>query len=172
MPLPDPTPFLTGLFNLLEQTPGQFDHLYLDHICYRVTSTPEYERLRTELSGANRLLIESNIGGRPIATFHLSHPFSFRGREISVLELPAPKMGSPYANGYEHVELVTDRPLIDFVVALTDDFGIDQKQLDTAGMKKARNRDVRLELAAGVSVKFHERSLAEVIATELSATNN
>lgn len=168
MPLPSPNAFLKRLFSELEPVNGQVDHLYLDHICYRVMTNEEYFVLREELVANNELLVESQIGGRPIATFRLQQPFVFRNRQIEILELPAPKSGSAYPTGFEHVEFVTDRPLETFVPFLTDSLGIDPATIDRSGLDKISNRDLRVRLFPGVNVKFHERSLAEVIAEENS----
>ncbi|OAV44788.1 VOC family protein [Lewinella sp. 4G2] len=166
MSLPDPQNFLTQLFAALEKVPGQFDGFELDHLCYRVGDWEEYVALRDALLLENELLTESQIGGRPIAVFRLSDPITFRGRSIEVLELPAPKPGSAYPSGYEHVEFVIDTPLADFEWRLTDHLGFPATYIDRKGLNKSINPDLRLRLPDGLSVKFHEQSLADVIAFE------
>lgn len=169
MSLPSPANFLRQLFVDLEPTPGTFDHLFLDHICYRVESISRYEHLRDELLGeGNELLVESPINGRRISTFRLREPFLFRRRSIDLLELPEPKPGSPYPEGYEHVEFVTDQPLTNFADWLQEEVGRPAAGLDTSGVNKARNPDLRLRLPSGYSVKFHEQALDQVIAEELA----
>ncbi|MEL7163075.1 MAG: VOC family protein [Bacteroidota bacterium] len=167
MSLPAPQAFLAALFTDLEPTPGALDHLFLDHICYRVTSTKRYESLRDALlTDGHELLVEGPINGRRISTFRLQSPIRYAAREIPLLELPEPKPGSPYPEGYEHVEFVTARPLAEFIPWLTEHLGIPTTELDRKGMAKKSNADVRVRLGEGRSVKFHERSLAEVIAEE------
>lgn len=168
MILPSPTPFLEKLMAHLEPTPGALDHLFLDHLCYRVETMDAYEELRDELLTENELLVESIIGGRRIATLKMKTPFPFRGRDIPLLELPEPKAGSFYAEGWEHVEFVTDRPLPDFEDWLIKQLRISADELDRSGLNKTRNADLRLRLADGLSAKFHERSLEEVIRKELA----
>ncbi|WP_273447539.1 VOC family protein [Neolewinella agarilytica] len=168
MPIPSPTPFLEKLLNHLEPTPGFLDQLFLDHLCYRVETVDSYVRLRDGLTTENELLVEGLIGGRRISTFKMKTPFLFRGREIPLLELPEPKDGSFYAEGWEHVEFVTDRPLTDFANWLVAELGIVPKAIDRSGMNKARNADLRLRLPDGLSVKFHEQSLEAVIREELA----
>jgi len=168
MPIPSPTPFLEKLMAQLEPTPGALDHLFLDHLCYRVKTVDTYLELRNELLTENELLIEGLIGGRRISTFRMKSPFHFRGRAIPLLELPEPKAGRFYAEGWEHVEFVTDRPLPAFADWLSTKLGIPEEKHDLSGMDKARNADLRLRLADGLSVKFHERSLEEVIREELA----
>ncbi|MEO0731274.1 MAG: VOC family protein [Bacteroidota bacterium] len=164
MPLPSPTDFLNQLFTDLEPTPGVLDHLFLDHICYRVATIARYVALRDELLAAgNELLVESPINGRRISTFRLKSPIVHGRRHIPLLELPEPKIGSPYPEGYEHVEFVTDRPLADFLPWISQHLGT---PIDRKGLAKAHNADVRIHLSGKRSVKFHERSLEEIIIEE------
>ena len=55
-----------------------------DHICYRCTSVAEYRSVCALLAEPHvgQLLIESMIGGRPIATFLLTKPMLFRNLTI------------------------------------------------------------------------------------------
>ncbi|MEM9259075.1 MAG: VOC family protein [Bacteroidota bacterium] len=169
MLLPSPTNFLRQLFRDLEPTSGAFDHLFLDHLCYRVESVSRYENLRDELlKDGNELLVESPINGRRISTFRLRAPFQFGERSIDLLELPEPKVGSPYSEGYEHVEFVTDRSLDAFATWLLKEIGVPTEQLDLSGINKEHNPDLRLRFTSGSSVKFHEQALDQVIAEELA----
>ena len=99
-----------------------------DHVCWRTETWEEYEELVGSLkeykdnknkNGCCELLIESNIGGRPIATFSLHQGIIVppratasasmkrsSSRSIHVIEIPAPKEGSFYKRGLEHVEFV------------------------------------------------------------------
>lgn len=165
--LPEPTAFLDRLLAELPGQPGAFDQLLLDHLCYRVATTAEYETLKKALLADHELLVESLINGRRIATFRMAEPFRYRGREIDLLELPEPKPGSHYATGWEHAEFVTDRPLADFEHWLTGEQGVAAAAIDRTGLTKPINADIRLRLAGGLSVKFHELPLGEVIRLEL-----
>lgn len=165
--LPDHHPFLDRLFTALEAFPGSLDHLFLDHICYRVETVAAYERLRDLLAAENELLVEGLIGGRRIATFKLAEPLVYHQRLIPLLELPEPKDGSFYEEGWEHVEFVTDRPLAEFAQFAPALLSATATGFDRKGMKKARNADLRVKLGHGLNVKFHERSLEEVIAEEM-----
>lgn len=166
--LPDHTPFLKQLFSTLEPVPGTLDQLQLDHLCYRVETQKQYETLKSDLLAENELLVESPINGRRIATFRMATPFRFQKREIWLLELPEPKAGSPYPEGWEHVEFVTDRPLEAFAEWMVDHLGVDAEDIDRSGMSKPLNADLRLRLEGGLSVKFHELALDVVIRIELA----
>lgn len=167
--LPDHVPFLDRLFARLEARPGTLDHLFLDHLCYRTETVADYEQLRDALAAKHTLLVESLIGGRRIASFRLATPLSYCARSIPLVELPEPKAGSFYATGWEHAELVTDGPLPAFTERLPALLAVGPEAFDRRGLTKARNADLRVKLGNGMSVKFHERSLAEVIAEELDA---
>lgn len=159
MELPDPSIFLRKLFAAVEADGIATSALVLDHVCYRVETLARYAEWKDHLSKNGRLLGEPLIGGRPIATFKMNEPFMFEGRAIDVIELPAPKNGSPYAEGYEHAEFVVGMdPCVfaDRYPSLT---------WDLSGAKKPLNADVRLSYDS-FSVKFHERSLEDVIALE------
>ncbi len=155
----DAAPFLRKLFAALAESGVHVSRFPLDHLCYRVENDKRYQELRNELDREGVLLGENPIGGRPIATFRLNRPFLFEGRSIDVMELPAPKPGSPYPEGYEHAEFVVTEDLLEFTKCYP------QLAWDISGIDKSINADVRLRFK-DFSVKFHRRALAEVIAYE------
>ena len=149
-------PFLDALFACIKADKIDVSQLELDHICYRVATEESYQEMKAFLEKKATLLSETMINQRPICSFRLSEPLMYKKRAIWVLELPSPKAGSPYAEGFEHVEFVVNEPLDVFVQRhqyLT---------FDTKGFSKKVNRDVRRQYACG-SVKFHEHSLEYVI---------
>lgn len=151
--------FLKAIFDNLERLAVDVGDFILDHICYRVETEARYKALKESLSDIGTLLGESIINGRLISNYKLYEPIKFRGREISVFELPAPKKGSHYSEGYEHVEFVTPFTLEE-LMSKHPELHFDKKDLG-----KARNRDIRLSFG-NISVKFHEQSLEQVIAGE------
>ncbi|EQC42212.1 hypothetical protein SDRG_01050 [Saprolegnia diclina VS20] len=95
----------------------------LDHVCYRCEEEAEYTHLaRTVLPTMATLLVESEVGGRPIATFklHAAIPLA-GGRSVDVLEVPMPKRGSFYKRGLEHAEIVVPYDLVQFIKAQKND---------------------------------------------------
>ncbi|MEN0003015.1 MAG: VOC family protein [Bacteroidota bacterium] len=150
------TPFLNQIMNALKADQINVASLELDHICYRVETFTRYEELKEALALFGVLLAESQIGGRPIATYKLHEPIRFREREIWCLELPAPKAKTPYMEGFEHVEFVINEPFDVFMNAHP------QVQFDTKGMHKAVNADIRV-CYPSCCVKFHHHSLEYVI---------
>ena len=154
--LGDPSIFLQNISDQLEAKKINVTDYELDHICYRVSSLDRYHELKKTLNEFGDLLIESKINGRAISTFRLNNSIGFKGREIWCLELPAPKSGSNYQEGFEHVEFVISEPLEDFLLRFPNiDF-------DLKGLSKKVNSDVRIKFG-DLSVKFHRQSLEYVI---------
>ena len=157
-----------------------------DHVCYRIETQGSYDKLVESLRADTKswkLLIESLVGGRPIATFELLSPITCRhDRKISVIEIPSPKAGSPYSEGLEHVEFVltkasgepyTRSPANDVLhQSVFENFMTSHDNLNWSSKAKSKdiNPDVSLKLeleSFGIcSVKFHLMPLAEVIEYE------
>ncbi|MCB9080870.1 MAG: VOC family protein [Lewinellaceae bacterium] len=154
--LENPRPFLEVMLARLQGDHITVQGLTIDHLCYRVATQERYWALRQQLGAWGNLLAETPVAGRPIATFQLHQPIVFEGFEIPCLELPAPKSGSPYAEGFEHFEMVVDKPLEEWLMQYPT------IPFDLSDFNKPLNRDVRIRYPEG-SVKFHENSLHYVI---------
>jgi len=100
--LGSPSNFLDKLFGYLSEKKIAVSNFELDHICYRVETEERYQALKIALSNLGELLTESQIGGRVIASIKLNDPIIYKNRKIEVVELPAPKQGSFYKEGFEH----------------------------------------------------------------------
>lgn len=157
--LPSPHSFLHQLLTALRKEGIPVEDLELDHLCYRVDRMERYHAMKEVLARHGRLLGEHVIGGRPIATYALAVPIVFEERRIHVVELPAPKPGSPYAEGWEHAEFVVPEALETFMARSP------LAQWDVSDLHKPVNADVRLR-SGGISAKFHRQALADVIAAE------
>lgn len=161
--LNDIEPFIANINRGIDEL--SIDRAYLtqmDHVCYRVETEARYGELKERLSQVAIFLSESVVSSRVITTFEFKDPLHVAGWEIPFLELPAPKNGSPYAEGLEHVEFVVrDGDLDAFQAAhpqLADIFS-------HKGMSKKINPELGLK-AAGISVKFHKIPLGEVVRLE------
>ena len=160
---------------------------YADHVCWRTETKVEYNDLIASLNkhpGAT-LLIESIIGGRPIATFKLHEGITCcsNRRIITVLEIPSPKEGSFYSTGLEHVEFTLGTEGVDCTSPIND---INHQSKLQAFMEehpeiknwneKALTKDVNPDVSIKIdlpefgicSVKFHLLPLEKVIEYELS----
>ena len=148
--------FLSHIFHTLETLKIDVSRLELDHLCYRVETWERYETLKKMLETEAELLKETMINGRPICTYKLKDPIRYEAREIWVLELPAPKEGSPYQEGFEHVEFVIDTSFAEFMNLYP------HISFDTKAMGKTINPDIGIEHDCA-RVKFHQKSLEYVV---------
>ncbi|MFT3884408.1 MAG: VOC family protein [Flavobacteriales bacterium] len=153
----DPRAFLDRLFAALTADGVDVNGSELDHLCYRVASAERYDALKKDLADRGGLLSETLIGGRPIASFLLHRPMRYHDRLIAVIELPAPKPGSPYPEGFEHAEFVVGEDPRMFARRYP------QLTWDLSDADKPINAVVRLRYE-GFSVRFHRHALAHVIA--------
>ncbi|WP_275907551.1 VOC family protein [Aeromonas sp. 5HA1] len=152
-------PFVCQLLAELDQLAVHVNNINVDHLCYRAASLAEYQKLNAELATQGTLLVEGMIGGRPIATYQLHQSVLCGHVSVPCIELAAPKPGRNHQAGLEHIELVV--PSLHELVAAYPDL-----PFKTANIDDLRNPDVGLMLASG-QIKFHLRSLAEVIEEEL-----
>lgn len=156
--------FLRHLFAQLGQHQVDLQpHWSIDHLCFRVQSLDSYEQRKADFLAFGRLLIESEVNGRMIATYKLLEPVKFGNYQIDLVELPAPKPGKQTIEGFEHVEVIVDEPF----EKLIDKYS--HLRLDTGGLKKAFNQELEIELQ-GCALKFHPLSLESVIELEKNQT--
>ena len=140
---------------------------FLDHICYRCATESEYSSVKSLLFSLGELLVEQPIAGRLISTFKLYKPIVSGNRFIPLVELPAPKRGSDYQSGLEHVEFVLPAE-----VSLNEYMKMHPSaNWDQRGINKPSNPDIRLDFE-GYSIKFHKQPLEIVIANELIASKS
>jgi len=157
--LPSPIPMLDALFAGLQER-GISTALPCDHVCYRVETEARYEEVCAALATRNTLESEALVGGRKISTFRLTTPYRYKGHTIDALEIPAPKSGSAYKEGWEHAEFVTGAPLASFMAQHIS------LPFNTRAIDKPLNPEISLQITPAYAVKFHPTSLLEVIAVE------
>lgn len=100
-----------------------------------------------------------------IATYKLFNPIHYAGRVIDVIELPSPKKGSYYPTGWEHVEFVVKDLLLENMMKKYRTLS-----WKTSGLNDYRNPTVAIALDDGLSVKFHTKTLQNVIEEEQNMT--
>ncbi len=157
--------FLEQLFADLERHQIEIKKSWeIDHLCYRVESENRYQTIKAFFASSHKLLVESLVGGRLIATFKLSEPIVFRDWSISVVEVPAPKKNKIVKEGFEHIEVVTDLSFSELAEKYK------HLPLDKNGL--AKNFNPELEIMLGErNIKFHHMSLEKVIEIETSTSN-
>lgn len=132
----------------------------LDHVCYRVDSLENYRFVKQVIAREAKLLSEALIGGRPIATYKLEVPLVYESRKIFLVEIPSPKLGRPYPNGFEHAEFVINEAFENLAARYP------KLNFDFSGTRKDLNPELALFLGEGLSVKFHHASLEKIIELE------
>lgn len=137
--------------------------IQMDHLCYRVETTDRYYELKEKLQETAELVAENQVNGREITTFEFDTPLQAEGWIVPYLELPAPKEGSPYQEGLEHVELVTVGSLDRFLQRHSN------LSFTREGMGKLINPEASLKTDR-LSVKFHEQPLGAVARIEKRLT--
>lgn len=152
--------FLRHLFAQVQQNGLELKpHWSIDHLCFRVQSLESYEQHKLDFAQFGRMLIESEVNGRMIATYKLAEPVVHGSYHIDVVELPAPKAGKKTIEGFEHVEVVVDEPFEKLMAKYS------YMDLDSGGLKKAFNQELEVEME-GCALKFHPLSLESVIELE------
>jgi len=135
------------------------------HIGYRCISPNNYDRKKIELAATDLALLgEVKIGGRSISTWkHQSKTFA--NQSPFILELIAPKLANHYSEGLQIVALLLptqDRQTLNHLALISPDL------FDTSGLDNQLNPHVEISLDNGNVVKFHIKSLENVIAIEKS----
>lgn len=151
--------FLNQVFKDLKSTPINVDELELDHICYRVETNERYQELKIIMQEISDLISENIISNRPISTFKLNKPIEYKDRDIWIIEIPAPKEGSFYPEGFEHAEFVINQELHSFMSLYPD------IEFNTKSITKTINPEISLKLRK-TKIKFHEMSLERVCEIE------
>lgn len=135
------------------------DFVQLDHICYRTTSIENYQQKKKQFNRVGKLLGETMVNNRPIATIRLYEPIRHGKWRVDAVELPAPKAGAQHAEGLEHGEFVLYDDIPTFL----------QKYPDKEFNLKAADRGINPEIGFKLNkyaVKFHLLSLPVVVFLE------
>lgn len=151
--------FLDKVFKQIEKANIELKHWEIDHICYRTTSEKNYIESKNYFSTLGELLIESEVGGRQIATYKLENPIKYKSYNIPLVEVPAPKAGKITPEGFEHIEIVIDCSFDEILNQYP------QCRFDKKGMDKNLNPELEIEFT-DCAIKFHHKSLEEVIKIE------
>lgn len=154
--------FLSDVEDKLKESHINLDFCTIDHLCYRVSNEDEYFLYKNEFAKLGELLIESEVGGRNIATYKLHESIIYKKAIIDVIEVPAPKVNNRYALGFEHAEFVIAESFDDLIKEYS------RLKFDVSGASKSLNPELRLSFDNGVSIKLHHQSLEEVIRIEKS----
>lgn len=151
--------FLLNLSEKLLQAGIPVGDLKCDHLCFRVSTVEEYNFYKAALVDHATLLTEAMVNGRLISTLRLFSAFQVGSHEVSLLELPAPKAGTPYSTGFEHAEFV----IAECFLAFRSKYP--HLNFVEAG-NQTLNPELCLKLGQRAQAKFHHLSLDRVIELE------
>lgn len=151
--------FLQKLTVELSEKGIQVDLLQCDHLCFRVEKLNEYSFYKNALLCHGKLLTEALVNGRAISTFLLGSPFKTNDHEVSLIELPSPKSGSPYETGFEHAEFVIKDGFKEFSAK-------HPKLSFFESGNRTLNPELCLKLGNGKQAKFHHAPLDRIIEIE------
>lgn len=152
--------FLCKIDNFISSRGLELGLEQIDHLCFRVTNESEYQDYKVFLQSHARLLVESLVGGRAIATYKLKNAICYKSLKVKIIELPRAKENNSYILGFEHAEFVIEKSFETFTLAYPDlDF-------DFRGIGKTINPELRVKLPGGISIKLHHQSLEQVIEEE------
>ncbi|MBS1985039.1 MAG: VOC family protein [Bdellovibrionales bacterium] len=157
--------FVEDLLVRLERARVNVAAFPLDHLCYRVETLTAYHERQREWSAHGRRLGEALIDGRPIATYRFDQPLRVGTRDIYCIEIPAPKSGARFAEGFEHAEFVIPDSFANFMAQHP------HLEFDLRGIHKSVNPELILPLGE-ICAKFHHQSLESIIALEQSGFAN
>lgn len=128
----------------------------IDHLCYRVETEDDYAAYHQAFLKLGELLTEKEVRGRTISTFDLTTPITYKNWMIKLIELPAPKKGKVVKTGFEHLEMVVDKPLTEIAKRNP------KLDWDKSGLEKTFNSELELSFGS-CAIKFHNISLKSVI---------
>ena len=152
--------FLNNIFEEIESQRIDLSTWKIDHLCYRVSSNKNYEKMKGVMASFSTLLSEAKISGRPISTYKLNEPIVYKNYIIELIEVPAPKMGAQTIEGFEHIEVVTSESFDEIME------NYPQLNFETKALSKKINPELVIKFG-DCSLKFHHQSLEDVIKQEL-----
>lgn len=158
------TSFVNEILEKLRKTGLDIDDFEIDHLCYRVENIQQYNKMKKEMMKFTKAYSEKIHHGRHFSHFILKKPLKIGTYEINVLELPSPKPDRHFKKGLEHLEMVVGSKFNEFVKKNSalwsgrDDSG-------------PFNQPVFITFENGISVKFHQFALVDVLKMEKAKFN-
>ena len=156
--------FIDEILSSLYKKQVKLDKLEGDHLCFRVETLSQYKDMKAKLGMFSLEYSENIHHGRPITIFKLREPLRIQGFEFPLIELPAPKTDRAYKFGLEHIEFVVP----DFTRFKQDYVGLFTGKEDSGPY----NQLVKITFNDGKTVKFHQRSLLEILKLEGKGFNS
>ena len=150
--------FLINLVSELSDLGITTSNLKIDHLCFRVKTSESYQSYQFLFSIHGELLTETLVNGRSISTYRLHEPFRTKNHVVELIELPAPKIGTNYSEGFEHAEFIIKESF--------DLFATKYPKLNfTKSGQQNTNPELCLKIKNG-QAKFHYTPLDRIIEIE------
>lgn len=151
--------FLDKVFSRIKTINFDIKNWPIDHICYRTSSFENYQQMKSFFESVGKLLIESEVNQRPIASYKLYNPIKYKDYTIDVVEVPAPKKDKNTIEGFEHIEFVIDESFEQIMKKYP------KLNYDLKGISKTLNPELVIKFT-DCCIKLHHQSLETVIEIE------
>ncbi|MDP4001063.1 MAG: VOC family protein [bacterium] len=80
--------------------------LFVDHLCVRLKDINNILLLKKELGTKSKIISSAIVNEREIIIYKLDTPVRLQNWFVPCIELPYPKPGHSYPDGWEHIEIV------------------------------------------------------------------
>lgn len=149
-------------------------YLEMDHVCIRLNDSTDVFHLKSELEEVGVLISATRVNGREIYIIELNEPLQIGPWSVSGIELPHPKPGHSYKDGWEHAEFVfpIKENSLDAVYSNFMEYFLNMQVAEGLySLKKSNphaegdqipNPTVAIS-CKGIGIKFHARSIQEVV---------
>jgi uncharacterized protein len=170
--------FLDTVFAETERLDLDVSFLDIDHAGLRFSNPEDVSRLKDEMVAEGGSVISNEIvNGREILIIKLSEPVGVGQFMFSCIELPYPAKHHTYPeDGWEHVEFVIPSPAktveemeIEFLTYCpsfnnsNSDFAYKLDLPQVEGTIQPPNPTVALKLKPMLTIKFHPKSIEEIV---------
>lgn len=112
--------FFADLLHRMKKSGIDISGMPMSHLLYRVTTIPEYEKLRDQLKFFCNEFVETQFNGRAVSVLGLKNPLILEDDfRVSVIELPAPRPVHMYPSGLESIGVIVGKALPEFIKRYT-----------------------------------------------------
>lgn len=151
--------FLKKMLDLINEAGIKLEDIgfkEIDHIAYHFEDLERYQKFKPALSEFADLFNEIIVSDRPVGVYKLKTPIRFDKHVIEYLEIIAPDAENAYKEGLAHIEMVVDVPLEE-IAAKYPHLQFKLKRPESI------NPELKLKFSSSAEVKFHRRSIVDVI---------
>ena len=149
-----------------------------DHLGLRFADPADVLRIKSQMQKEGTAISSAQVNGREILIIALAKPLMVGDQRVPAIELPYPKTNHTYQDGWEHVEFVIPcdaKDLESFRKVFDTTFpGLRSKigesrihyaeSMPHADSDQLPNPTIELTKRLGLTIKFHPRSIQEVVA--------